>query len=159
MRYTGYVLVAFIIIAGGWWLLGTNRGQSLAQNAGGNAHEMDTQRVQDESDADATADANISASMSMTAAPDVIVDVSGANFRFSKEEIRVKEGDIVQINFTSGDMRHDWVVDEFDARTAIVQAGESSSVTFVADKKGRFEYYCSVGQHRANGMVGTLIVE
>jgi plastocyanin len=29
----------------------------------------------------------------------------------------------------------------------------------VADKKGTFEYYCSVGQHRALGMKGKLVVE
>ena len=32
-------------------------------------------------------------------------------------------------------------------------------VEFTVDKTGTFEYYCSVGQHRANGMVGNLIVE
>jgi len=32
-------------------------------------------------------------------------------------------------------------------------------VTFVADKAGEYEFYCSVGQHRANGMVGKLIVK
>ena len=89
----------------------------------------------------------------------VTVDLTGKNFEFSKKEIRVKEGDVVKINFTSESGFHDWVVDEFNAKTAQVQGGNSSSVTFVADKKGTFEYYCSVGQHRANGMVGTLIVE
>jgi len=32
-------------------------------------------------------------------------------------------------------------------------------VEFTADTPGEFEYYCSVGQHRANGQVGKLIVE
>ena len=48
---------------------------------------------------------------------------------------------------------------EFNAATEKVAAGVSSSVEFVADKKGTFEYYCSVGQHRANGMKGKLIVK
>lgn len=34
-----------------------------------------------------------------------------------------------------------------------------TSVTFVADTLGTFEYYCSVGNHRAQGMVGNLVVE
>ena len=34
-----------------------------------------------------------------------------------------------------------------------------TSVTFIADQEGSFEYYCSVGNHREEGMVGTLIVE
>lgn len=85
--------------------------------------------------------------------------LTGANFKFSLTEFRVNKGDTVKINFTSNDMMHDFVVDEFNARTKVVPSGESDSVTFVADKSGEFEYYCSVGQHRANGMVGTLIVE
>jgi plastocyanin len=149
MKYAGYLLVAFIVVAGGWWLLGSDRGQNMAQNTEGGA--MDTMDASDAAPADA-------ASM-MSAEADVVIDMRGANFAFSTKEIRVKEGDVVTINFTADDMQHDWVVDAFDARTAIVPAGQSSSVTFVADKKGTFEYYCSVGQHRANGMVGTLIVE
>jgi uncharacterized cupredoxin-like copper-binding protein len=50
-------------------------------------------------------------------------------------------------------------VDEFDARTVIVQPGQTAEVEFVADKTGTFEYYCSVGTHRQMGMVGKLIVE
>src|SRR3990167_9256749 len=37
--------------------------------------------------------------------------------------------------------------------------GQSASVEFTADKAGGFEYYCSVGTHRAMGMVGAFIVE
>ena len=50
-------------------------------------------------------------------------------------------------------------IDEFNAKTRVLNKGEEETITFVADKAGTFEYYCSVGQHRANGMVGKLIVE
>lgn len=96
----------------------------------------------------------------ITDEPDVVVDVAGTNFAFSEKEIRVKAGDIVRINFTNeGSMPHDFVLDEFGARTPVLQTGESASVTFVAEEAGTFEYYCSVGMHRQMGMVGTLIVE
>lgn len=85
--------------------------------------------------------------------------VTGENFSFSQNEIRVKEGDKVKILFTSESGFHDWVVDEFNAATDQVNSGGTTEVTFVANKKGSFEYYCSVGSHRALGMVGTLIVE
>lgn len=88
-----------------------------------------------------------------------VFDISGAHLAFSQKEIRVKEGDTVVINFTSTDGTHDWALDEFDAKTGRVDEGKTSSVTFVAERKGTFEYYCSVGEHRANGMVGKLIVE
>ena len=85
--------------------------------------------------------------------------VSGVNYSFDPEEIRVSEGDTVTIELTSDEGFHDWVVDEFDAATERVNAGETTSVTFVADQAGTYEYYCSVGNHRELGMVGTLIVE
>lgn len=89
----------------------------------------------------------------------LVFDVSGVPFEFDVKEIKVKEGDVVTINFTTVKGLHDWVVDEFDASTEQVSDGETSSVTFVADKKGTYEYYCSVGNHRAQGMSGVLIVE
>lgn len=89
----------------------------------------------------------------------VAVDITGKNFTFSKSEIRVKKGDKVRINFTSTSGFHDWKIDEFSAQTKQVSTSQSASVEFVADKTGSFEYYCSVGTHRQQGMRGTLIVE
>lgn len=99
------------------------------------------------------------AGMEETMEADVTIEVSGKNFSFDPEEITVKQGDTVKIVFTSESGFHDWVIDEFDAATDQVQTGETSEVTFVADQAGEFEYYCSVGNHRQMGMVGTLIVE
>jgi plastocyanin len=81
------------------------------------------------------------------------------SFGYSQEELVVNEGDTVTINLTNSDGFHDWVLDEFDAETEQISEGETTSVTFVAGEAGTYEYYCSVGQHRANGMVGTLVVE
>ena len=86
-------------------------------------------------------------------------DLTGKNFAFSQSEIKVKKGDKVKINFKSTDGFHDWVVDEFNAKTSQVNTGGSTSVEFVADQAGMFEFYCSVGRHREMGMVGKLIVE
>ncbi len=86
-------------------------------------------------------------------------NISAKPFEFSMKEIRVKKGDKVKINLTVAQGMHDWVVDEFSARTKIIQTGQSDSVEFVADKTGTYEYYCSVPTHRQQGMVGKLIVE
>lgn len=90
--------------------------------------------------------------------------ITGENFKFNmggKEapELRVKEGDTVRIEFTSTGGLHDWTIDEFGAATQRVNTGGSTFVEFVADKKGTFEYYCSVGSHRQLGMRANLIVE
>lgn len=90
--------------------------------------------------------------------------IDGTNFAFAIKgqtttDLRVKQGDRVKIVFNNMDGFHDWKVDEFKAATQKIKTGETSSVEFVADKKGTFEYYCSVGQHRMNGMKGNLIIE
>ena len=54
---------------------------------------------------------------------------------------------------------HDFMIDEFEVATNQIGDGEEEEMEFVADKIGTFEYYCSVGNHRAQGMKGKLIVE
>ncbi|PJE50737.1 MAG: hypothetical protein COV29_03315 [Candidatus Yanofskybacteria bacterium CG10_big_fil_rev_8_21_14_0_10_36_16] len=88
-----------------------------------------------------------------------VFEISGENFKFSLGEIKVKEGDRVKIVFTNTGGFHDWVIDEFDVSTPQIETGETVEVEFVADKKGTFEYYCSVGSHRQLGMRGNLVVE
>ena len=85
--------------------------------------------------------------------------ITAKNFSFSQSEIRVKKGDTVKIALTVSDGMHNWIVDEFNARTSTIRAGETNSTEFVASKSGTFEYYCGVGSHRQMGMVGKLIVE
>jgi plastocyanin len=84
--------------------------------------------------------------------------VTGANYSFDPKEIDVKKGDTVQITFKNAEGFHDFLIDEFGVKTNKVQAGSQEMVQFVASKTGEFQYYCSVGQHRANGMWGTLKV-
>lgn len=91
--------------------------------------------------------------------------MTGENFKFvmngeDNPTLTVQQGDRVRIEFSSTDGFHDWVVDEFSAATEKVRPEDGVTVVeFTADQAGEFEYYCSVGSHRANGMWGTLIVE
>ena len=86
-------------------------------------------------------------------------DVSGINYAFSVTEIRVNLGERVKINFSSAGGFHDWVLDGYGVGTLRVSTGATTSVEFLADTPGTFEYFCSVGSHRILGMVGTFIVE
>ncbi len=85
--------------------------------------------------------------------------VTGSNFSFDVKEMKVKKGDTVKVTFKNEEGMHDWRLDEFKAATKQIGEGKEDTITFVADKVGTFEYYCSVGQHRKNGMVGKFIVE
>jgi|SRR3989344_6946697 len=91
--------------------------------------------------------------------------LTGENFKFSMDgvdnpQIKVRQGDRVRIEFKSTQGFHDWILDEFGAATEKVRDTDGMTfVEFTADKKGTFEYYCSVGEHRANGMKGVFVVE
>ncbi len=85
--------------------------------------------------------------------------VTGQNFSFAPNTISVKKGDKVKITFKNANGNHDFRIDEFGVNSGIIKAGEQKTIEFTADKAGTFEYYCSVGTHRAMGMKGTLKVE
>lgn len=96
--------------------------------------------------------------------PDVVISMTAEGREYfvngeTNPDIVVSEGDIVRIELEVTGGRHDWVVDEFDTWVDYTNAGETNSVTFIADTSGTFEYYCSNGSHRADGMVGNFIVE
>lgn len=84
--------------------------------------------------------------------------VEGSNFKFAPNKITLKKGQPVTIVFKNSGGIHDFNIDEFDVETKQIKGGASEEVTFTPDKTGAFEFYCSVGNHRALGMTGTLTV-
>ncbi len=87
------------------------------------------------------------------------ITVTGSNFAFSPNTITAKKGQKVTVTFKSDGGFHDFAIDEFNVKSDIVGSGKSVDVSFTPDKTGTFEFYCSVGNHRAMGMVGKLIVQ
>jgi nitrosocyanin len=85
--------------------------------------------------------------------------VEAKSFSFTPNEIRVKKGDRVKIVLKNTGGMHDFVIDELGVRTKVIKGGEEDTVEFTADQAGTFEFYCSVMNHRAMGMVGKFIVE
>ena len=85
--------------------------------------------------------------------------ITAKQFSFEPETIEVNKGDKVVIIFKNSQGFHDLVIDEYKVATKQIRTGEQETISFIADKAGTFEYYCSVGTHRAMGMLGTLIVE
>jgi len=84
--------------------------------------------------------------------------VEAIPFLFTPSVMSVNKGDTVKITVKNVNGTHDLKIDEFNASTRLLKSGEEQTITFVADKVGTFEYYCSVGTHRAMGMVGILTV-
>lgn len=112
--------------------------------------------------------ANGTANLTKTLPPAVSLKVSTSgvypiNPGFEQKTLEATEGANVTVDFTNADPNpvtmHDWVVEGVTgAATEQVGSGESSTVSFLAPKAGEYKYYCSVGDHRARGMEGTLTV-
>lgn len=90
-----------------------------------------------------------------------VYEVDAFKYGYSVKEITASPGETITINLSNSDGLHDWVLDEFDAKTKVIKEGEVDSITFTVpdDALGKYEFYCSVGDHRKRGMVGTLTVE
>jgi plastocyanin len=85
--------------------------------------------------------------------------ISGQSFFFTPNVINVKKGDKVRIIFENVSGLHDFKIDEFGVASKQVKSPYQEILEFTADKTGSFQYYCSVGSHRAMGMFGTLNVQ
>jgi nitrosocyanin len=125
--------------------------------------KMDDQRMEDTANIDsdgtpAVAGASDTGSLVNTANGVTTVTMEAGSFYFKPNQITVKKGDKVKVVITSHDMMHNFNIDELKVKSPLVKAGETSTVEFTADKVGNFQFYCSVGQHRAHGQVGTLTV-
>ncbi len=84
--------------------------------------------------------------------------VTNAGMTFATKNLTVKKGDPVKITFKNTGGTHDLRIDGYDVGTKVLAANQEETFEFIADTTGSFEYFCSVGNHRANGMVGTLTV-
>src|SRR3989338_1875961 len=96
-----------------------------------------------------------------------VVDTSGSTkkftivakkFRFTPSQLRVQQGDTVQLDVKSDDVDFDFVLDEFGV-TEKMLLGKVTKVEFVADTKGSFTYTCGNCDGKEDIMKRTLIVE
>jgi plastocyanin len=89
------------------------------------------------------------------------VSVSMSSFSFNPKEIEVEAGSTLIINLSNSNGQHDFVIDELNVESNVLNSGGTQTLTIQipANAAGKqYEYYCSVGSHRAMGMVGTLKV-
>lgn len=85
--------------------------------------------------------------------------MTAKQWEFNPSSITVNQGDNVMIEITSVDVEHGFAIREFGIN-ADLMPGKTEIVEFIADKKGIFEFSCSVfcGEGHKH-MTGTLIVE
>ncbi len=155
----GYIILIIVVllVVGGFLLFRSSKTENYKnENAGGEKKMGMTPSTAPELTAEQKAEQEDA--VKGTAPKTVTFDVNGGNFYFTPKTMTVKKGDTVKINFKNDGGMHNWVLDEFNAKTKTIQTGETDTISFVADKAGTFEYYCSIGSHRMMGMKGTLTV-
>jgi nitrite reductase (NO-forming) len=90
----------------------------------------------------------------------VFIGENGAIKGKVNPQLVVAEGAVVQINLVNGDgATHDISVPDFSAKSNQLNAkGSSTSIVFKANKKGEFQYICSLPGHVQAGMIGKITV-
>ncbi|MHB8606374.1 MAG: cupredoxin domain-containing protein [Thermoplasmatota archaeon] len=84
---------------------------------------------------------------------------SGHETAFVPGNATVARGASVSITFVNaGVVDHTWTLPEFHADTGVVHASATGRASFVASRSGSFVFLCTVSDHAASGMHGTLTV-
>lgn len=89
----------------------------------------------------------------------VEIEMVARQFSFEPNPIRVKYGERVRLKIKSEDVVHGFALPDFNINV-VLNPGEISTVEFVADKRGKFEFYCSIACGVGHlGMRGSIIIE
>lgn len=152
MRNAAIVIIALLVLAGGWYYFSSLRPGTPAPQTNDMSGMQQSGSLPSGSMETGTVDTS-----NGTPAEDDFT-VSGFNFGFSPNNLTARKGDHVKITFTNTGGMHDFKIDEFAVATPRIDTGQTAVVEFDATKAGTFQFYCSVGNHRAMGMWGTLTV-
>jgi plastocyanin len=162
------LIVAIIVIGGGYYWYTTQQTPAATDDtsAMNDMNNMDsTAGTQPDTTADTASSSTPGTGVTVGASAGVSTGtvkeftITAKNFSFAPATMSVKKGDTVKITFVNSQGFHDLRVDGYNVGTKQLNGGAQETITFVADKAGTFEYYCSVGNHRAMGMKGTLTVQ
>lgn len=143
----GVIALVVIAIAGGLFFVMGNKNQA-GEDSMAPVEEVMTDDTMEESTEGAT----------MEDGDIVSVTMEAGSFYFKPNTISAKLGQTVRVTVNSVSMQHDFVIDELGVKSAVLPSGKSETVEFVASEVGNFEFYCSIGNHKQQGMVGVLTV-
>ena len=156
MKIIGILVVVAVI--GGYMIMrnGSSDKEENTEKIDGTAVEESSEKMEGETE-------SIEAEGAYTGVVDEqgvrVIDVEAGSFYYKPNVMKVKKGETVRMVMNSVSMMHDFNIDELGVKLPIVKDGDSDMIEFVAGEVGTFEYYCSVGEHRANGQVGMITVE
>ena len=113
--------------------------------------------------------------------PDRTVTLQAKNVKFLPDKLTIPMGSVIELKLENLDAtEHDLQVEGLDADVMSggsmnaehgggqggammvalhTMANEMGSVVFMANKKGTYNFYCTIAGHKEAGMIGTLTVE
>ena len=153
------VIVILALAGGGYWWYSQNTAapvQDEMTNPFGNADTNTNTNTSTNTDTNTGVNIGVDGSVATGVTKQITVTNSGMTF--TTKTLSVKKGERVKITFKNAGGTHDFRVEGYNVGTKVIQGGQEESFEFVANKAGSFEYFCSVGNHRASGMWGTLTV-
>lgn len=94
-----------------------------------------------------------------TSVETVEYDIDMSNYDFSPARMEARAGGTLVINLTNSQGTHDLVIDELDIASRVLAPSQSETlvIEIPEDAAGEsYQFYCSIGNHRALGMEGVL---
>jgi cytochrome c oxidase subunit 2 len=89
-----------------------------------------------------------------------VIKITAKKFEYSPNEIKIKAGVPVILEFTSLDRVHGFTVPDLGGIRATIEPGKATRVRIVAPKAGTYEFHCDLFCGDGHeGMTGKLIAE
>lgn len=84
--------------------------------------------------------------------------VTSTSYAFVPNIVSFKSRERVVLVFKNIEGAHSIDIPALGIKTKILQAGEEARMDISVKKPGTYEFYCLVGNHKAQGMTGKIIV-
>ncbi len=89
-----------------------------------------------------------------------VIKITAKRFEYSPNEIRIKKGVPVILEFTSLDRIHGFTIPDLGGIRATIEPGKVTRVRIVAPRAGTYEFHCDIFCGDGHeGMTGKIIVE
>ena len=93
-----------------------------------------------------------------TEAREIVVE--GDEFSFSPSSLTFREGEKIELTFNNvGSLPHNFTIEGLGVATKTIGGGKSDTIEFTVEESGTYATFCSVANHRAQGMEGDLTAE
>ena len=73
-----------------------------------------------------------------------VIEMTSQQFKYTPSEITVKYGTKVTLKITALDVSHGFQLEEFGIYNVQTPVGQTVSITFTANQRGTFKFYCTV---------------